>query len=766
MSSEPLDVKDDAVSNPTPTDGAFRPTPDDAVRLFRQFFLNRTDRVCFEATWKSGKNSPCPLAPDDEPHLDAILRAHVDPTAPPVDFLWCKEGLPRERTGRGRYRLGTYAPDVEGLTRWACVDCDGGSAHGAPLANPLRAARDVLRVLRDAGLVAHLELSKSGKGWHVWILFTHPLPACAVRRVLLNLLLTVEAKLADDEGDADILAGRGLELFPKGDAVGEVGVGLQCWLPWFGGATGNGNLFHRVVDGGGLEPFLPDDFATNDAAALARLDPQVTEPEGTTRDAEGCRPGDLYNRDNSAGWPAPDGWEMVRRLTAGGEQWRRPGKTQGISATAGVVTSKSGVPLFCCFTSSAPPLTGAVGGRVCTSYDRLGLLAAARFNGNITEAVRWLAANGYGTTRGARPSRNGHTGAGNDHQGDRPFEVTLGALTLRPVTPHRTKGGKLVCPVVAFKDGSRLAELHWSNSANGRREAVAELQRLGFDGGRDAAEGGFHRVFVWAGERVDAPPSGDGDGPPMLDVCRARVSDELRLCRTPEGRLWSDTLGVELSRHEFECYCPAWLKEACATCPDAPEDTVPFGKAVQYTLRTLWPELLAVLPLPHAAPLRPDGKAAARFRSELVNLWTIGKLMESIDKDRTARASLASKSRHYLQSACQTFRPSDTPTPTNSWQEVHTNVDAWWRLWVGEQGECQELLAMRWTLAAQIGVSLSWVRDQNSLRELGLRFGCFDPEPPVTSRLTGGERLCVLSCELTRAILAQPDKDDKKDNAG
>src|SRR5262249_44664929 len=140
----------------------------------------------------------------------------------------------------GPHRLGTYSPDLSGLTLYGVADFDGGT-HSAALADPLAGALALLDLLRQRGLAGHLERSRSGSGWHVWVFLACKAPAALVRRLLRGLL-----RLAPAESLR--LAGKGgpaaPEVFPKRDTA-PPDVGSQVWLPWHHAARDGRNHFHR-----------------------------------------------------------------------------------------------------------------------------------------------------------------------------------------------------------------------------------------------------------------------------------------------------------------------------------------------------------------------------------------------------------------------------------------------------------------------------------------------------------------------------------------
>lgn len=100
-------------------------------------------------------------------------------------------------------------------------------------------------------------------------------------------------------------------------------------------------------------------------------------------------PGDDYNRKVS--WNQilePLGWTKVYTTRDGVTAWRRPGKSEGVSAT----TNHAGTDKFYCFTTSS--VFDAE-----TSYSKFAAYALIEHAGNFSQAAKALRQLGYGETR-------------------------------------------------------------------------------------------------------------------------------------------------------------------------------------------------------------------------------------------------------------------------------------------------------------------------------------------------------------------------------
>jgi hypothetical protein len=241
-----------------------RPAREEALRAFRERFLNRTDFVAILAPW--GK--PCPVEANGT--LDELLLGHLlGDEAPETRVKY--ESRRGSGAMKGRFRVGSYCPGPDDTTRWLCLDFDG-AGHADALADPKAAALAAHDAFTAAGLPAYLERSGGGKGWHLWCFFDPPLPA-AKAQALGRALAPMDAPLAGGSGEvADPRAARGIEVFPKQPKHRRGGgYGNLVWLPWWRNAPEGGNCFYRRAPDGALEAYAPSEFATASPELVDRL---------------------------------------------------------------------------------------------------------------------------------------------------------------------------------------------------------------------------------------------------------------------------------------------------------------------------------------------------------------------------------------------------------------------------------------------------------------------------------------------------------------
>jgi hypothetical protein len=242
------------------------PEPALALRLIRERFLNRTDEIAVLMPW----DKPSPAEPIGE--LDALLRAHLLGERAPAAKVRHKSKR-GEGVMKGHFRLGAYCPAPDGTTKWLCLDFDG-AGHADALADPQAAALETAKAFAAAGFPAHLERSKSCKGWHLWCFFEQPIQS-GKARALARLLAPANAPLISG-GVADPIRAHGVEIFPKQEQVrrgargkgSKGGFGNMVWLPWYAGAAEGGNVFYRLGATGALEPYAPFELAAASPAAV------------------------------------------------------------------------------------------------------------------------------------------------------------------------------------------------------------------------------------------------------------------------------------------------------------------------------------------------------------------------------------------------------------------------------------------------------------------------------------------------------------------
>jgi hypothetical protein len=124
-------------------------------------------------------------------------------------------------------------------------------------------------------------------------------------------------------------------------------------------------------------------------------EPKLPPVTHNGRAYDGESPGDAYARTVTfADILEPHGWDCVG---ASGDRllWRRPGKTEGISATTGNI-SKQGNELLCVFSTNADPFGGPDGSRQCSTHTKFDAYARLNHGGDYSAAAKELARIGYG----------------------------------------------------------------------------------------------------------------------------------------------------------------------------------------------------------------------------------------------------------------------------------------------------------------------------------------------------------------------------------
>ena len=211
-----------------------------------------------------------------------------------------------------------------------------------------------------------------------------------------------------------------------------------------------------------IATITPDERrALHDVARMLDESHASVESDGgaprTSTASDTLRPGDDFNARGSWDEALP-GW--VRAATCQGLQtWRRPGKSDGWSATTGI-RQPSGLDLLHVFTSSTPLEQGR-------NYSRFGAYARLVHNGDYKAAARALSEQGYGE----RPTPR-----------SKPQPPTNGVYRgITPDAPRRNLTDYGNCERIVDRHGNSIRFCHpWSKWLvwDGRRWRVDDTEEI------------------------------------------------------------------------------------------------------------------------------------------------------------------------------------------------------------------------------------------------------------------------------------------------
>lgn len=199
------------------------PGKEEVLRVYREYFINREDRILkkpFDASIPHCKE----MKIDGE--LENLLLDHV--------------------FGEKSACIGVYTPTPgESKTKWLCIDLDGmKDSKGQSLKDPFAALRDIIQTCAVLDIPHHIEKSKSGHGFHIWIFFDEPVAAKDARA--LGLYLAPKDMVLESGEPADPEKNKGIEIFPKNEFISETGIGMGVYLPWYSGSESGGSLFYEL----------------------------------------------------------------------------------------------------------------------------------------------------------------------------------------------------------------------------------------------------------------------------------------------------------------------------------------------------------------------------------------------------------------------------------------------------------------------------------------------------------------------------------------
>ncbi len=250
------------------------------VEMIRNAFFNRTDKIAIMV----GKN-PHPIHVNG--YLDQLILGHITGNKlyhSTVEIT--NDRGTHQKTGC--FRLATYSPNNEGLTKWLCLDFDGGPEHKDALRDPESAVKAAYETALSVSLPCFIERSGRGHGYHLWLFFEESIIAKDARR--LGFLLCPPNQQLENGGYASPGDNRGIEVFPKTERISNNGCGNAVWLPLWYDAKPGCNRFYKLDDDYGFEEYEPELFETISVEkvqqAIKHLDRNSTMLQKSKSDGE------------------------------------------------------------------------------------------------------------------------------------------------------------------------------------------------------------------------------------------------------------------------------------------------------------------------------------------------------------------------------------------------------------------------------------------------------------------------------------------------
>ena len=196
----------------------------------------------------------------------------------------------------GRERLGVYPIDDSEQVQFLAADFDDHDGTLPPEA-VWREVKNFWEVCDGQEFIAHIERSKSGTGYHVWLFFDAPIPAAKARAI--GRYLMEEAGTIDENEDFSTfdrffpnqpyLTGKGF-----GNLIGlpmcggkNYADGLNAWVnPETGETIGDGPAYLQDVMARGRNPAVEVDKALDDWGITDRIEKREDMPEFKERDGD------------------------------------------------------------------------------------------------------------------------------------------------------------------------------------------------------------------------------------------------------------------------------------------------------------------------------------------------------------------------------------------------------------------------------------------------------------------------------------------------
>jgi hypothetical protein len=359
------------------------------------------------------------------------------------------------------------------------------------------------------------------------------------------------------------------------------------------------------------------------------------------------------------------------------------------------------------------------------------------------------------------PSPNGKPAPSAKGRSQTPLKShALGDLILQPERPRRTPSGRLsVFLRVTRQDGEGVDRLTLTEAVSNRREVIKALNHLAPGADAQAAVG---KILDESAAHVDQEQAAGKQGPTIAEILAEKVPPKFDLIFRTDRGAYSQKRGAEVTSADFARYLPKWLRQACQQAVDAPDHPLTLFKTIKAELESLFSTLLEKLPTETQANYGPTSPAAQRFKHELEKVLTYPTTfeVEKASLNTPATAPTASKTNiiERIRDQHKEFlKGATSPASRGGWRKVQKAYDCWWKPIV-VNGKPEVLIGLRHRIAyqTQAAKSLPGVYDQKTFRHQCEQSGLLLKSRKVRGRLTGGNRLVVLSRKFIRELMAEP----------